>query len=205
MITFLLLSFRISKLIILISSFEREKLLQQCWKDISIKFNLSPFLIISSMKVSMVYFFPVFIVIFWFSFFKVFKHLWEQLSCNPYFSFYLPSQLVPCFLVCLICTFAFVFLVLISGDFWKSLPVFWVLYRKIGLPIKIGKCVFWLKVSFIYLKSFLLGLDFIIPCIMLSAKIHSEDNGCSFAIRCKSLGNDIAMFVLLMESASWFA
>ena len=124
MITFLLLSFRISKLIILISSFEREKLLQQCWKDISIKFNLSPFLIISSMKVSMLYFFSSVhcnILIF---LLQSFKHLWGQLSCSHYFSFHLLSQLVPCFLVCLICTFAFVFLVLIFGDFWKFLPVF---------------------------------------------------------------------------------
>ena len=210
MITFLLLSSWISELIILISSFEREKLLQQCWKGISMKFNLNPFLIISSMKVSMVYFFSSVhcnILIFLFQSFKhlSIEHLWGQLSCNHYFPFYLFSQLVPCFLVCLICTFAFVFLVLISEDFWKSLPVFWVLYRKIGLPINIGKCAFGLKVSFIYFKSFLLGLDFIIPCIMLSQKIHSEDNGYSFARGYKSFGNDIAMFVLLMESASWFA
>ena len=106
---------------IFISSFERGKLLQQCWKGISLKSNLSPFLIISSMKVSLVIFssvhskYLIFLL-------QSFQHLgieyqWIQLSCNHYVSLYLLSQLVPCFFVCLFCTFVFVPLVLISGTF----------------------------------------------------------------------------------------
>ena len=143
----------------LISSFERGKLLQQCWKGITLKSNLSPFLTISSMKVSLVYFSSVHgnILIFLLQSFQYFsiEHQWGQLSSNHYVSLYLLSQLVPCFLVCLFCAFVFVFLVLISGDFRKPVSVFLILFRKISLPIK---CLFWLKVSFIYFKSFLLSL-----------------------------------------------
>ena len=157
--TFLLLSFWISEFVMPISSFERGKLLQQCWKDISLKSNLSPLLIISSMKVWLVYFSSVHnnILNFLLQSFEHFsiEHQWGQLSSNHYVSFYLLSQLVPCFLVCLFCAFVFVPLVLISEDFWKPFPVFWILFRKISLPIK---CFFCLKVSFIYFKSFLLSL-----------------------------------------------
>ena len=40
---------------------------------------------------------------------------------------------------------------------------------------------------------------------MSSPKSHSEGIGTSFARGYNSLGNDVAMFVLLMESAPWFA
>ena len=107
-----------------------------------------------------------------------------------------------CFFVCMFCTFAFAPLVLISGDFWKSLPVLWILFRKICLPIK---CPFWLQVSFIYFKSFLLSLDIVNLCIYVITKKPLWRYWHTFARRYNSLGNDKAMFVLLMESASWFA
>ena len=61
--TVLLLSFSISEFVILISSFERGKLLQQCWKGISLKSNLSPFF--ENIKYESItgVFFPVFIVL----------------------------------------------------------------------------------------------------------------------------------------------
>ena len=40
---------------------------------------------------------------------------------------------------------------------------------------------------------------------MSSPKSHSGGIGKSFASGYKSFGNNIAMIVLLMESASWFA
>ena len=95
------------------------------------------------------------------------EHQWGRLSWNHYVSLYLLSQLVSCFLVCRFCTFVFVPLVLISRDFWKILPVFWILFKKISLPIK---CPFWLKISFIYFKSFLLRLDIINRCIDVITK-----------------------------------
>ena len=123
------------------------------------------------------------------------EHQWGQLSSNHYVSWYSFSQLVPYFFVCPFCMFVFVPLALISGDIWKFLPVFWTLLRKIGLPIKY---TFWLKVSFIYFKSFLLSLDII--------------NTYTYVITKKTLWRywhilcqKIAMFALVMESASWFA
>ena len=45
----------------------------------------------------------------------------------------------------------------------------------------------------------------LILAFMSSPKSHSEGVGTSFARGYKSFGNDTAMFILLMESASWFA
>ena len=101
--------------------------------------------------------------------------------------------------------FIFVPLVLISGNFWKSLPFVLTLFRKIGLPIK---CPVWLKVSFIEFKCFSLSFDILNPCIYVITKIHFEGICTSFARGNNSLGDSIAMLVmliLLMESTPRFA
>ena len=45
----------------------------------------------------------------------------------------------------------------------------------------------------------------LILTFMSSPKSDSEDTGTSFASEYKYFGNDKAIFVLLMEPASWFA
>ena len=88
------------------------------------------------------------------------KHQWGQWSYNYYVSLYLLSHLVPCFLL-------YICFVRLSLYPLKSLPVFLLLFRKIGLPIK---CSFWLKLSFFYFKIFLLTLDVVNLCIYVITK-----------------------------------
>ena len=124
---------------------------------------------ISNMEVSLVFFssFRNNILVFLIQSFQHLniEHEWGQLSCNHYVSLYVLSHPVPCFLVWLFSPFVFISLVLISRDFQKSLWVFLILFRKIALPIK---CLLWPKstvfLAFIYLKGFLLSIDFIKCC-----------------------------------------
>ena len=148
---------QISELVICISSFERGKYMQQYWKGISVKSNLSPFLMISNMKVYSYDWYHWYIFFSFYSNISVFlpqrfQHLrilhhrgkLRWLLCFLMFTFFFSSTLFSCVVVSSVC------LCTPCIDFWGILEIslsFLLLFRKII------KCSFWLKLNFIYSKK----------------------------------------------------